>query len=84
MQPEIKFINKIIRIRRYCEKKGSNKLTGVMEHVNWLDRHIRFHEYATPETAKAFLKREKLRISFIIPSGKMKLFNELKELVNKK
>ena len=81
MQPEIKFINKIIRIRRYCEKKGGNKLPGVMEHVNWLDKHIKFNGYKTPESAKGFLKREMIRIAFIIPSGKMKLFDELNELV---
>ena len=79
-QPEIKFINKIIRIRRYCEKTGGNKLTGVMKHVNWLDKHIKFNGYTTPEMAKGFLKREMIRIAFIIPSGKTKLFNELKEL----
>ena len=51
-----------------------------MKHVNWLDKHIKFNGYTTPEMAKGFLKREMIRIAFIIPSGKTKLFNELKEL----
>ena len=51
-----------------------------MKHVNWLDKHIKFNGYTTPEMTKGFLKREMIRIAFIIPSGKTKLFNELKEL----
>lgn len=81
IQSEIKFINKLIRIRKHCEKTGVNKQPGVMYHVNWLDRHIQFNKYEKPEIAKSFLKREMLRIAFIIPSGKTKLFNELKELM---
>lgn len=80
-QPEIKFINKVIRLRKNCEKQGANKLPGVMAHVNWLHRHIRHNKYSEPEQASGFLKREALRIAFIIPSQNKKMFEELNSLI---
>jgi len=82
MQPEIKFINKAIRIRKQCDKLKANKKPGVMTHVMWLDRHIQANKYSSPETAKSFLRRELLRVTYIIPANNKKMFKELSELLN--
>jgi hypothetical protein len=82
MQPEIKFINKIIRLRKRCDKLKANKKPGVMTHVMFLDRHIQANKYNKPETAKSFLKRELLRVTYIIPSQNKAMFEELNEFLN--
>jgi hypothetical protein len=80
-QPEIKFIKKLIRMRRIAERLGSNRKPGVMGVVEWLDIHIKANGYTKPNESRMFLLRHHDKVSFILFGDKPKLEMELNDLL---
>ena len=80
MQPTIRFVNKLIKMRIAAERMGCNKKDHVMGYVNFLDVHIRANKYDRPNDAKLFFLRHSDKIEYIIPGGKNGLLLEFKEL----
>lgn len=85
-QPEIKFVNKLIRMRLSAERVGGNRKPNVASVAEWLKRHIEANKYNLPIEAKLFFIRHSEKIEYLIPSGKDKLFEEFNWLccVNRK
>lgn len=80
MQKEINFVLKLIRMRRASERLNSNLKAGVMENVDWLDRHIKANGYLNPSESKSFFIRHIERIKCIMFWDKSKLVAEFNEL----
>lgn len=80
MQNEIKFINKLISMRKAADRTGSNKKPFVMQHVLWLERHIQANGYSSAKTAKGFFIRELERIQYVMFWSKDKLVQEFENL----
>lgn len=83
MQPEIKFVNKLISMRKQADKRKANLKQGVMAHVMWLQRHIQANGYSNRADAKSFLRRHESRINYIMFSDKPTLIKEYFELWTK-
>lgn len=81
MQPEITFIKKLIRMRKATERLGMNKRVGVMEDVNWLERHVMANRYESEPDAKRFILTHSAKVINIIPSGKKNLMREFTNLI---
>jgi hypothetical protein len=79
-QKEIKFITKLVNMRKAADRIGANRKEGVMEHVLWLERHIAANGYSSTEMAESFFSREILRVSFIMFWGKAALVEEFEQL----
>ena len=79
-QPEIKFIMKLVNMRKAANKLGANRKEGVMDHVIWFERHIKANGYKSSEMAKSFFIRELERVAYIMFWGKPSLAKEFKSL----
>ena len=75
MQPEIEFINKLIRMRKRAEKLKVTKVNR-MRDVTFLESHLTYNNYNTPEKAKGFFIRHSERIHNLIGVRKGKLEDE--------
>ena len=80
IQPEIAFVNKLIRIRLAAERLGGNRKPGVVETANWLKLHIKANGYVNPNESRSFFERHLDKIEYLIPSGKPKLREEFANL----
>lgn len=80
-QPEIAFVNKLIRMRLAAERIGANLKPNVGSISAHLKRLIDANGYTKPNESKSFLIRHYESVEYLIPSGKPKLREELLNLV---
>ena len=76
VQPEICFVNKLIRMRLVAERLGGNRKPNVAHIADKLKILIAANKYSKPNESKLFFIRHVDSIEYLIPSGKPKLRDE--------
>lgn len=76
IQPEIKFVSKLIKMRKAIERQGGNKVPGVMISVDWLERHIKANSYSKPNESRSFFLRNIDRIDNVMFWSKKSIVDE--------